>query len=178
MQASADNKTIRKQEIWVLKRYKEPSVPIRARRKMQWPAVGGSWPVKASNSHSDPSKSPVLFLKWTGSRAREGNSWTHALIMLYFRWYPVVSHFNNPPQLDVLVPSARQCLVIGPGWEPCWGLTTSTLMESTMRDTHPIFIVSHPSLVFSPSLSQMAPPGCWGRHGQGSEQSRAGRGAT
>lgn len=62
--------------------------------------------------------------------------------MLYFRWYPVVSHFNNPPQLDVLVPSARQCLVIGPGWEPCWGLTTSTLMESTMRDTHPIFIVS------------------------------------
>lgn len=134
--------------------------------------------LKPRTSSSDPSKSSVLFLKWTGSRAREGNSWTHALIMLYFRWYPVVSHFNNPPQLDVLVPSARQCLPIGPGWEPCWGLTTSTLMESTMRDTHPIFIVSHACLVFSPSLSQMAPPGCWGCHGQGSKQGMAGRGAT
>lgn len=108
------------------------------------------------------SKTSAFFLKWTDSRAREGNSWTHALIMLYFRWYPVVSHFNNPPQLDVLVPSACQCLVIGPGWEPCWGLTSSTLMESTMRDTHPIFIVFHPSLFFYLSLSQMAPPGCWG----------------
>lgn len=70
--------------------------------------------------------------------------------MPYFRWYPVVSHFNNPPQLDVLVPSARQCLVIGPGWEPCWGLPSSTLMESTMRHTHPIFycFASFPS-VFS-----------------------------
>lgn len=125
---------------------------------MQWPAVGilTSW--SQLTNHSDPSKSSELFLKWTGSRAREGNSKSHALIMLYYRWYPVVSHFNNPPQLDVLVPSARQCLVTGPGWEPCWGLTTSTLMESTMRDTNPIFIVSHPSLVFSPSLSQMAPP--------------------
>lgn len=33
--------------------------------------------------------------------------------MLYFRWYPLVSHFNNPPQLDILVPSARRCLVTG-----------------------------------------------------------------
>lgn len=59
--------------------------------------------------------------------------------MVYFRWYPVVSHFNNPPQLDVLVPSARQRLVSGPGWEFCGILTSSTLMESTMRDTHPNF---------------------------------------
>lgn len=33
--------------------------------------------------------------------------------MSYFRWYPLVSHFNNPPQLDILVPSARWCLVTG-----------------------------------------------------------------
>lgn len=179
IKASADSKTVIVQKIWELKIYKEPSVPIRARRKMQWPAVGGPWPVKASNQpFRSLKKNSVLFLKWTGSRAREGNSWTHALIMLYFRWYPVVSHFNNPPQLDILVPSAHQCLVIGPGWKSCWGLTTSTLMESTMRDTHPIFIVSHPFLVFSPSLSQMAPPGCWGCHGQGSEQGMAGREAT
>lgn len=136
--------TMQVQKITVLKRYKEPSVPIRAGRKMQWPALWGSYQLNTVTSHSDPSKSFALVLKWTGSRAREGNSWTHALIMLYFRWYPVVSHFNNPPQLDVLVPSARQCLVIGPGWEPCWGLTSSTLMESTMRDTRPIFIVFPP----------------------------------
>lgn len=145
---------------------------------MQWPAVGIRTSKKSVTSHLDPSKTSTLFMKWTGSRAREENYWTHALIMVYFRWYPLVSHFNNPPQLDVLVPSARQCLVIGLGWEPCWGLTSSTLMESTMRDTHPIFIVSHPSLVFSSSLSQMAPPGCWGCHGPGSGQGMVGRGAT
>ena len=62
-----------------------------------------------------------LQMKWTGSRAREENSRAHALIMLYLRWYPLVSHFNNPPQLDVLVPSARKRLVTGPGQEPGLG---------------------------------------------------------
>lgn len=49
IKASADSKTVIVQKIWELKIYKEPSVPIRARRKMQWPALGGPWPVKASN---------------------------------------------------------------------------------------------------------------------------------
>lgn len=156
--------------------YKEPSVPVRAGREMQWPAVGISTSLNQWPTAQILQKISVLSLKWTGSRAREGNSRTHALIMLYFRWYPVVSHFNNPPQLDVLVPSARQRLVIGPGWEPCWGLTSSTLMESTMRRTHPHFYCfPHPSLVFSPSPSQMAPPGCWGCHRLGSGQGTAGR---
>lgn len=106
---------------------------------MQWPALG------ISTSYSQWPAIQILHKAlhslWNGQVQGQGrgNNWTHALIMLYFRWYPVVSHFNNPPQLDVLVPSARQCLVIGPGWKPCWGLTSSTLMESTMRDTHPVF---------------------------------------
>lgn len=85
-------------------------------------------------NHPDPSKGSISELdRFKGMR---GTSWTHTLIMVYFRWYPVVSHFNNPPQLDILVPSAHQRLVIGAGCEPCGGHTSSTLMESTMRDTH------------------------------------------
>lgn len=88
------------------------------------------------------------FPQWKSSRAREGNSWTHALIMLYFRWYPVVSHFNNPPQLDVLVPSARHCLVIGPGWSPVEALPP-TLWWRAQWGTHTVVLLfPHPSLVF------------------------------
>lgn len=42
------------------------------------------------------------------------NSRHHALIMPRFG-YRLVSHFNNLPQLDLLVPSARQHLVAAPG---------------------------------------------------------------
>lgn len=165
------SKTTRVKEIRVFKSPKSLSVWVGGEKcsDQQW----ASCPVKTSYWTFRSFK--TLFPQWTGSRAREGNSWTHALIMLYFRWYPVVSHFNNPPQLDVLVPSAHHCLVIGPGWEPCWGLTTSTLMESTMRDTHPGFIVS-PSLpgVFLLLWARWRPLGAEVATGRG--QSRAWQG--
>lgn len=145
---------------------------------MQWPALGVLRAVFVGHQPLKRPQSRAHALKWTSSRAREGRNWTHALIMLYFRWYPVVSHFNNPPQLDVLVPSARQRLVTGLGWKLCWGLASSTLMESTMRDTHPAFYCFPPYPATFSFHNQMVPPVCWGGHRLGSEQGMAGRRAT
>lgn len=125
---------------------------------MQWPAVGDLGHLKPVTNNSVSSQSSALLTEMDRFKGKGGNNWTHALIMLHFRRYPLVSHFNNPPQLDVLVPSARQCLVIQPGWKPCWGLTFSTLMESTMRDTHPVLLFPHSFLLLSLSPSQMVPP--------------------
>lgn len=67
-------------------------------------------------------------------QGQEENSEPHALIMAHFRWYRLVSHFNHLPQLDLLVPSARQHLV-----DFC-----CTLMERAQSATLP-----HPPVLFS-----------------------------
>lgn len=67
--------------------------------------------------------------------------------MLYFRWYPLVSHFNNPPQLDILVPSARRCLVTGSRLEVLLRPDHEHFDGEYNEGRHLIFIVSSPSLV-------------------------------